>query len=191
MSILNHFGKVKTTFTPYKNKHSYDYGDKNRKLTWTYNSANNTYEYNLSSVSNKQQALLWYNQSGTVNTAHSGACFNPHPQAIQFIQNFYMKTIESSICAKDFAMVLQEIVTEITSPVWETVQMRPILTPTQLVCLKVDDVDSRVDHLERMLKQVIDDNKLLQRKIDALEQQKHIKDLRVARSIRVLIQELD
>jgi hypothetical protein len=181
MSILNHFGKVKTTFTPYTSKHSYDYGDKKGKLACSYNPVNNTYQYNLSGMS-------WYNQNGSVHTEH-GRDLNHLDQ--KFIQNFYMKQIDRSICVKDFAMVVQDIVTDITSPVWETAQMRPILTPTQLVCLKVDDVDNRVDHLEKMLKQVIDDNKLLQRKIDALEQQKHIKDLRVARSIRVLIQELD
>jgi len=43
------------------------------------------------------------------------------------------------------------------------------MTLTQLICLKVDDVDSRVEHLEKMLQQVMEDNKLLQRKVDVLE----------------------
>jgi hypothetical protein len=89
---------------------------------------------------------------------------------------------------QDFAKVVEDMVTDITSSIWKTLHINPVLTLTQLLCLKVDDVDSRVDHLEKMLAQVIDDNKLLQRKVDALEQQKRIKD---AKFMRVLIQELD
>jgi phage shock protein A len=66
----------------------------------------------------------------------------------------------------------------------------PLLTISELLWLKVDDIDSRVDHLEKMLAQIIDDNKLLQRKVNALEQQKHLRDLRDSKR-RVLIEELD
>jgi hypothetical protein len=89
---------------------------------------------------------------------------------------------------QDFPGIIKKITDNFTSTIWATFNTFPLLTISELLWLKVDDVDSRVDHLEKMLAQVIDDNKLLQRKVDALEQQKRIKD---AKFKRLLIQELD
>jgi hypothetical protein len=112
----------------------------------------------------------------------------------QFVKIFFENQGRQMYEAKytgiqDFAKVVEDMVTDITS-IWKTVNINPVLTLTQLLCFKLDDVDSRVDHLEKMLAQVIDDNKLLQRKVDALEQQKRLRESRDAK-MRVLIQELD
>lgn len=180
MSILNHFGKVKTTFVPYKNKHSYEYGDKCQAQKLRRVFYNGEYSVDL------QGQFRWaVDYNGTEKGVSIPGGIDSEQK--QFIRNFYTKQV--GICehiVKDFAMVVSEIVKDITSPIWETVKMRPILNDTQLVCLKVDDIDGRVDHLEKMLAQVIEDNKLLQRKVDALEQQKKIKDLRSKRVVDLL-----
>jgi hypothetical protein len=193
MSILNHFGKVKTTFTPYKNKHSYADNTSQSEIKHTFGATNVAIQTQFALSANGSPTLLWL--KGKQQSPHDA--LGPGTQsAIQYMAKFIEDQNAQIHNAKytgiqDFSNVIEKLVTDITSSVWKTVNINPVLTLSQLLCLKVDDVDNRVDHLEKMLKQVIDDNKLLQRKIDALEQQKHIKDLRVARSIRVLIHELD
>jgi hypothetical protein len=185
MSILNHFGKVKTTFIPYKSKHNY--GDNTLKFCGTHS---HTHPFSLTLIRphGNQQIPL---QSGQ---QLYDSYFGPNKFGEwQFVKNFFENQGRQMYEAKytgiqDFTKVIEDMVTDITSSIWKTVNINPVLTLTQLLCLKVDDVDSRVDHLEKMLAQVIDDNKLLQRKVDALEQQKRIKD---AKFMRVLIEELD
>lgn len=162
MSILNHFGKVKTTFTPYTSKHHYN-GDKVTMDFFT------TFE--------------------TKYTNH--AILAPYYNIVKKETTNQGTSIKSFLTTDDFPLILKRIVERISKSPYLLFDLKPLVSENDLICLKVDDVDSRVEHLEKMLTQVMDDNKLLQRKVAALEQQKHIKDLRVARSIRVLIQELD
>lgn len=42
-------------------------------------------------------------------------------------------------------------------------------TITELLWLKVDDIDGHIKHLEKMLIPVIEENQLLQRRLEALE----------------------
>ena len=165
MSILNHFGKVKTTFTPYTSKHHYN-GD---KVTMDFFTKFDT-KYTNHAILNPHFLRV---KGETTNKDGAGFC------------------IKSYLTTGDFPLILKRIVEKISGSPYLFFDLNPLVSENDLICLKIDDVDSRVEHLEKIVKQVIDDNKLLQRKIDALEQQKHIKDLRVARSIRVLIQELD
>ena len=192
MSIINHFGKVKTTFVPYTSKHSYGVNTLQYEFIHSYVSDGLRIHKNFT-ISSKGISIL---RLGSGSSMGHDALGPGTQSAINSMAKFIEEQNEHLHNAKytgiqDFSKVIEKLVSDITSSFWETVKINPLLTLTQLLCLKVDDVDSRVDHLEKMMKQVIDDNKLLQRKIDALEQQKHIKDLRVARSIRVLIQELD
>lgn len=179
MSILNHFGKVKTTFTPYKNKYHLNgikifNASKTSALVFSYSTTESVLSHDQVRIELDEPTILECHKFLIGDTLDAVGNRTRRKYIIQ-----------------DFADIIKKITDNFTSTIWATLNISPLLTITELLWLKVDDVDSRVDHLEKILKQVIDDNKLLQRKIDALEQQKHIKDLRVARSIRVLIQELD
>jgi hypothetical protein len=176
MSILNHFGKVKTTFTPYKNKHIYHNDLDRAVLNANHGTCVQGAGHSYSSLTNKTE-------DDKAKYIHIRGYFEKYYSTFYHAKYYNVQ--------QDFAEFVNGLVADLSASFWSALNLTPAITLTQLLCLKVDDVDSRVDHLEKMLKQVIDDNKLLQRKIDALEQQKHIKDLRVARSIRVLIQELD
>lgn len=68
---------------------------------------------------------------------------------------------------QDFPEVVKKITN--TTPILSTLNIPQMFTLSELLWLKVDDVDSRVDHLEKMLAQVIEDNKLLQRLVNDLE----------------------
>lgn len=176
MSILNHFGKVKTTFVPYKNKHIYN--------------------------NHLDRAVLNANHGTCVQGAgHSYSSVRHQPEEVQDkykdIRAYFEKYYSTFYNAKyynvqeDFSDLVNGLVADLSASFWSVLKLTPAFTLTQLLCLKLDDVDSRVDHLEKMLAQVIDDNKLLQRKIDALEQQKRLRESRDAKFKRVLIQELD
>ena len=69
----------------------------------------------------------------------------------------------------DYAELMKSMVTDLSASFWKTLHIRPVLTVTQLMCLKIDDVDGHVNHLEKMLMQVMEENQLLQRRVDALE----------------------
>ena len=70
----------------------------------------------------------------------------------------------------DYAELMKSMAADLSASFWKTLHIRPVLTITQLMCLKIDDVDGRVDHLEKILMQVIEENQLLQRRLDLLEQ---------------------
>ena len=166
MSILNHFGKVKTTFVPYKNKHTY-HNDLDRVVL------------NANAGTCVQGAGHWFS-SGKQHTEEDKdkykdirAYFEKYKSTFYYAKYYNVQ--------EDFADFVKGLVADLSASFWTVLKLTPAMTLTQLVCLKVDDIDSRVDHLEKMLAQVIEDNKLLQRKVDALEQQKKIKDLRSKR----------
>ena len=70
---------------------------------------------------------------------------------------------------QDFATIIQRITNNFTASIWKTIKACPLLTIHEVLWLKVDDVDGHMDHLEKMLIQVIEENKLLQRRLDLLE----------------------
>lgn len=181
MSILNHFGKVKTSFVPYKSKYTAE-----RKIYEPHQAVENGYcvrpwaiDYRTDNpqtewtrVQIEVETVEVFDK--LVYTANDGL----HHQA------------RRKYVLQDFADIIKKITDNFTSPIWATLNTSPLLTISELLWLKVDDIDSRVDHLEKMIAQVIDDNKLLQRKVDALEQQKRLRESRESKR-RVLIEELD
>ena len=52
---------------------------------------------------------------------------------------------------QDFANIIQRITNTFTVSIWKTLKACPLLTIREVLCLKVDDIDSRVDHTEKML----------------------------------------
>ncbi len=173
MSILNHFGKVKTTFVPYKNKHIY-HNDLDRAVL------------NANHGTCVQGAGHWYSSLGNKTEDETAKYKDIRGYFEKYYSTFHHAKYYN--VKEDFTDFVNALVADLSASFWSALNLTPAITITQLLCLKLDDVDSRVDHLEKILAQVIDDNKLLQRKVDALEQQKRIKD---AKFRRVLIQELD
>ena len=181
MSILNHFGKVKTSLVPYKSKYNAE-----RKIYFPCQASNagqylqNTFSYHIENNFKTQPVHVpleqekWEELYRLIIGGCDGLAYTPGRKYV----------------LQDFADIIKKITDNFTSPIWATLNTSPLLTISELLWLKVDDVDSRVDHLEKMLAQVIDDNKLLQRKVDALEQQKRLRESRESKR-RVLIEELD
>ena len=75
---------------------------------------------------------------------------------------------------QDFATIIQRITNHFTASIWNTIKACPLLTIHEVLWLKVDDIDGRVDHLEKMLITAIEENQLLQRKIDVDRSEKRL-----------------
>jgi hypothetical protein len=172
MSILNHFGKVKTTFIPYTNKHKFYDGVK------TQVKIRRGQPFEISAP------LIWLDRHQTHGTALLDEYIGENDNlSIQYNYNDVHE---------DFKKVIERMITHFTSSIWKTLNISPFMTLTQLICLKVDDVEGRVEHLENMLKKVIDDNKLLQRKIDMLEKRPVIAKAHPVDSVgKTLLYEMD
>lgn len=158
MSILNHFGKVKTTYVPYTSKYP---GNKiyhpnqaveNGQIipsTATYCTVND----------NKQK----------INVPLDEEMYKEFKKQILTASDGLGHQSRRTFILQDFADIIKIITDNFTSPIWKILNTSPLLTISELLWLKVDDVDGRMDHLEKMLIPVIEENKLLQRKIDVLE----------------------
>lgn len=166
MSILNHFGKVKTTYVPYTSKHSYHLGDR----------LGGTQDLGTGGM-NMAIASHWKNFS-TTDPLYKDACF---------VHKY--KTAERTFTCdvtNEFSKMIQQIIKTISVSAWKSLNISTYIDKHELLCLKVDDVDGRVDHLEKMIIPVIKENQLLQRKIDVLE-----KSLAKGRLEKMLLQVIE
>jgi hypothetical protein len=69
----------------------------------------------------------------------------------------YLNERKRIFILEDFANIIQKMTNHFTASIWKTVKACPLLTIRELLWLKVDDVDSRVDHVEKMLIQLMKD----------------------------------
>ena len=166
MSILNHFGKVKTTYVPYTSKHSYHLGN---KIGSTQDLGTGGMNIHLDSK--------WQNIS-TTDPLYKEACF----------VDKHRSTDRTFICdvTNEFSKMIQQIIKPISVSAWKSLNITPTIDKHELLCLKVDDVEGHVDHLEKMLIPVIKENQLLQRKVDVLE-----KSLAKGRLEKMLLQVIE
>jgi hypothetical protein len=166
MSILNHFGKVKTTYVPYTSKHSYHLGDK----------IGSTQDLGASGM-NIHIDSKWKNFS-TTDPLYKDACFVHKCTTPD--RNFTCDV------TNEFSNMIQQIIKPISVYAWKSLNIIPSINKHELLCLKVDDVDGHVDHLEKILIPVIKENQLLQRKVDVLE-----KSLAKGRLEKMLLQVIE
>ena len=73
-------------------------------------------------------------------------------------QDVYLNERKRIFILEDFTNIIQQMTNHFTASIWKTVKACPLLTIRELLWLKVDDVDSRVDHVEKMLIQLMEDN---------------------------------
>lgn len=161
MSILNHFGRVKTTYIPYTKKYKHD-GIKiyhpGQAISPDGQCIPLTFAYYADNNALTKQIIITLDQQ-TFKEAH---------ETINYASDG-LTGIRRQFILQDFADIIKKITDTFAASIWKTLNISPLLTIQELLWLKVDDMDSHVHHLEKMLMQVMEENKLLQRKIDVLE----------------------
>jgi len=70
-----------------------------------------------------------------------------------------------------FSKCCNKVREKIYSDIWKTIEYCPFINIIDLLILKQNDTDKHIEHLEEIIKALIDDNKLLQIKINSLESQ--------------------
>ena len=70
-----------------------------------------------------------------------------------------------------FSKCLAVVREKIENAIWKTMDCCPFVNIIDLLILKHADTDSHIEHLEKLVMGLIDDNKTLQTKINSLEQQ--------------------
>ena len=154
MSILNHFGKVKTPLVPYTSKYPggkkiYHLDSGDGELSFVYCTVNDI---------NAERVVVKIDDEETLEEL-STQLYSPRELPVVKRARQYI--------LEDFADIIKKITSNFSFSVWKTLNTSPLLTKSELLWLKVDDVNSHVEHLEKILIHVIEENKLL--RIDALE----------------------
>lgn len=73
-----------------------------------------------------------------------------------------------------FSKCLEKVREKLSSELWKTMEYCPLITIIDLLLLKHSDTDKHIEHLEEIIKSLIDDSKLLQTKINSLESQMNL-----------------
>ena len=73
-----------------------------------------------------------------------------------------------------FSKCLEKVREKLSSELWKTIEYCPLITIIDLLLLKHSDTDKHIEHLEEIIKSLIDDSKLLQTKINSLESQMNL-----------------
>jgi hypothetical protein len=68
-----------------------------------------------------------------------------------------------------FSKCLEKVREKLSSELWKTIEYCPLINIIDLLLLKHSDTDKHIEHLEEIVKALIDDTKLLQTKINSLE----------------------
>ena len=76
--------------------------------------------------------------------------------------------------AETFSKCFEKVREKMYSDLWKTIGCCPFINIMDLLLLKQSDTDKHIEHLEQMMCSLIEDNKLLQNRINALETKRAI-----------------
>lgn len=102
--------------------------------------------------------------SNYIMTTDSGAPYYRKVISIPLSHEFSFTNI-----VETFSKCLEKVREKLSSELWKTIDYCPLITIIDLLLLKHSDTDEHIEHLEEIIKALIDDSKLLQTKINSLE----------------------
>ena len=76
--------------------------------------------------------------------------------------------------AETFSKCFEKVREKMYSDLWKTIECCPFINIMDLLLLKQSDTDKHIEHLEQMMCSLMEDNKLLQNRINALETKRAI-----------------
>ena len=170
MSILNHFGKVKASYKKYESVlpeykgyvfiHKYCYGG----------------EMNLEGIRGGiEDRSFNLSDIAHIKGENSALTLSSSPYSTHIATTYYqndLKTLFSfTTLVETFSKCFEKVRDKLSSEVWKNIECCPLITIIDLLLLKHADTDKHIEHLEVIVKALIDDTKLLQTKINSLESQ--------------------
>ena len=193
MSILNHFGKVKSKYEPYKNTYVFGEGfvcnDGNyiglimdrpnpNSICMEYYKVIIS-KYAIHSNELKLEYQLYCHKYITNNvtefTNQTSETRKLFGNGIGIVGVTFGLNIDTICSVSNIIERFQEEITRVSNIfshyVWKIGKICPLLTIIDLIILKISECDNHTQHIEKNIIQLIEDNKLLQTKINSLEQQ--------------------
>jgi len=195
MSILNHFGKVKSKYEPYKNTYAfgegfvcndgnyigliYDYTNPSGIFT-EYKVVISKYAIHSNHLKSDSIHILYCHKYITNNAIEFVKQTSEIPSLLEGnsggrVRESFGLNLETECSVSNIIERFQEEITRVSNIfshyVWKIGKICPLLTIIDLIILKISECDNHTQHIEKNIIQLIEDNKLLQTKINSLEQQ--------------------
>lgn len=201
MSILNHFGKVKASYkkyesdVPYYKGFAFDIVCKGipyvGKLSSYYDNISGYSCGNIEGTTENVTKIIKVLESkefGIIQRGHEPNVLNMEsrplgnghftPGKSVLISDTYYSSMSPELYVFSFTTLIEtfskcyeKVREKIYSDVWKTMVCCPFINIIDLLILKQSDTDNHIEHLEKIVNALIDDNKLLQTKINSLESQ--------------------
>ena len=170
MSILNHFGKVKASYKKYEsvlpeykgymfiNRHYFLAGEISSQGIIG-GGIENIKKLNLST----EEIPLYRGYNDIL-------LLSPSQKISTTYVHHNLNTLFSfTNLVETFSKCLEKVKDKLSSELWKNIECCPFINIIDLLILKQDDTDKHIEHFEEIIKLLIDNNKLLQTKINSLE----------------------
>ena len=183
MSITNYFGKPRAKYVPYKSPYTFEHLPKNRydRIMVVHESTGTRIErwignYPQPGENSKCDILPGLSKLANIKNANfmndlhidthliNVMYGDSHGQKLHERYKFPLTNINTL-----FNNFLKEIIEWIEEPFWNLFEILPPINMFQILILKLSDVDKHVEHLEKMVASLCEDNTLLANRIKALE----------------------
>lgn len=201
MSILNHFGKVKASYKKYESelpyykgyvheyipKHNDDLAKLCVDIGPSYSGEKWHSHGKIVQGSNYKEcdipiAIYGRHEPNVLNMERRPRLDVHYTQDKSvFISDTYYSSMSPELYVFSFTSLIEtfskcyeKVREKIYSDVWKTMECCPFINIIDLLLLKHSDTDKHIEHLEKIVNALIDDNKLLQTKINSLESQMSI-----------------
>lgn len=201
MSILNHFGKVKVSYKKYESElpqykgFVFDIACEGipyvGKLSSYYD---NTTGYSCGNIEGRIEnvtkiiKVLESKEFGIIHGGYNSNIFNMERRPLGnghdtkdksvLISDTYYSSMSPELYVFSFTSLIEtfskcyeKVREKIYSDIWKTIGVCPFINIIDLLILKQSHTDKQIEHLEENVKALIDNNKLLQTKINSLESQ--------------------
>ena len=169
MSITNYFGKPRAKYTPYKSPYTFDhlpnaYGETTRIPFW---SGGRTF---LLEHGDTSPLYHWPSYFPYINRDIDAITYGNDVRSRDDIKWVGSEQYKLGNVQDMFNDVLSKCMEWVAIPFWSLNKIVPAISMVQILIFKIDDTDKHVEHLEKMVASLVEDNTLLANRIKALEQ---------------------
>ena len=115
----------------------------------------------------KPNKYLYIETDGSIKSTSVSDTYYPSLSPETYVFSF-------TTLAETFSKCFEKVREKMYSDLWKTIECCPFINIMDLLILKQSDTDKHIEHLEQMMCSLMEDNKLLQNRINALETKRAI-----------------